>query len=411
LGQEDTSAHRAGELLRKAQSKASGELSAPQNRPWLIWLVSFGVWSLVALAAGGTVYTLYRATHNPMSFASALGLEFCQILTYAPLTPFVFGFATHYPIRRDNWLSRSLLYLAAGLVFTVIHVALKSATPYGFWDPEYHGWRSVLWNPHTHVFGVKWSVFPEQFLTALFDDIAGTFIPIVLAAHVVSYNRSLREREVRAVQLEGQLAKARLQALKSQLQPHFLFNTMHSISSLMLTDVRTADRMMTRLGDLLRMSLESAGTQITTFSRELEFVNCYLEIEKLRFAEKLTVTLDISPETLDASVPHLLLQPLVDNAVKHGISRLSTGGDIRIGVKRRADQLDIEISDNGPGFSKKEAIPSTGLGLTITRERLESLYGPDHTLELLSLTGGGTMARICIPFRAQAGRSSELSSF
>jgi LytS/YehU family sensor histidine kinase len=159
------------------------------------------------------------------------------------------------------------------------------------------------------------------------------------------------------------------------------------------------------------MSLESAGTQITTLSQELEFVNCYLEIEKLRFAEKLTVTLDISPETLDASVPHLLLQPLVDNAVKHGISRLSTGGDLRIGVKRRADQLDIEISDNGPGFSQKEAIPSTGLGLTITRERLESLYGPDHTLELLSLTGGGTMARICIPFRAQAGRSSELSSF
>ncbi len=135
LAHGDTCAHCGAELLRESHSTANRKLSAPQDRPWLIWLISFGVWSVVALAAGGTIYTLYRATHNPMSFPSALSLEFCQILTYAPLTPFVFGFAARYPIRRDNWPSRSLLYLAGGLVFTAIHVSLKSATPYGFWDP------------------------------------------------------------------------------------------------------------------------------------------------------------------------------------------------------------------------------------------------------------------------------------
>ncbi len=336
-----------------------------------------------------------------MSLTSALILEACDILTYAPFTPFVFTFATRYPIRRNNWTSRSLLYLAVGLVFAAAHVALKLATPYGFWDPKYHDWRSAIWDSDTHTFGVRWSVFPEQFLTSLFNDIADTFIPIVIVAHAVSYNRTIRERELRAARLEGQLAKARLQALKNQLQPHFLFNTMHSISSLMLTDVRAADRMMARLGDLLRMSLESAETQITTLRREVEFSNCYLEIEKVRFAEKLRVTLDISAETLDASVPHLLLQPLVDNAVKHGISKLPNGGEIRIAAKSQGDQLQIEISDNGPGLSQKGTLPSIGLGLRITRERLESLYGQDQRLELLSLPGGGTMVHVRIPFLVQ----------
>jgi two-component system LytT family sensor kinase len=391
-----------GELLRKSKYAGDGESNTPAHRPWLIWLISFGVWSLVALAAGVTVYRLYRATHTPMALTSALGIQFCQILTYAPLTPFAFAFATRYPIRRNNWMIRSLLYLAGGLVFTAGHVALQSVTPFGFWDPNYHEWRSAIWDSHTHAFGVQWFVLPELFLTSLFNDISGTFIPIVLVAHVVSYTRTLRERELRAVHLEEQLAKTRLQVLKSQLQPHFLFNTMHSISSLMLTDVRAADRMMTRLGDLLRMSLESAGTQITTLSREIEFLNCYLEIEKVRFAERLTVTFDISPATLDASVPHLLLQPLVDNAVKHGISRLPGGGEIRIAAATQAHQLKIEISDNGPGLSKTGTLPSIGLGLRITRERLESLYGRDQSLELLSLPAGGTTAQVCIPFRVRA---------
>lgn len=371
------------------------------SRSWLIWALSFSVWSVVAFAAGVTVYRLSRATSSPMAFTSSLGIEFCQILTYAPLTPFAFAFALRYPIRRNNWIRLSLMYMTVGLVFTAVHVALQSMTPFGYWDPGDKEWRSVIWNPHTHALGVQWSVLPEQFLTSLFNDIGSTFVPIALVAHIVCYNRTLRDRELHAAQLEGRLAKARLQALKSQLQPHFLFNTMHSISALMLIDPKAADRMMTRLGDLLRMSLESAGTQITTLSREIEFVNCYLEIEKVRFAERLHVTLDISPETLDASVPHLLLQPLVDNAVKHGISRLPDGGEIKIVAKAQAKQLQIEILDNGPGVSDKPGLPSSGLGLRITRERLESLYGQAQRLDLLRLSEGGTMARVCIPLRTQ----------
>ena len=298
-----------GELLRRPRRKTpSGNLDdGPRNlldnRPWLIWAVSIGVWSFIAFAATLTVYQLYRSTNSPTPFLTVLGMQVCQILTYAPLTPFAFAFALRYPIHRENWVRRSLLYLAAGLVFTMAHVALRAITPYAFWDPRYRDWGSAVWDSHAHLFKIQWLVLRRQFFSSMVDDITGTFVPIVLVAHAVSYYRRFRERELRAAQLEGQLAKAHLQTLKSQLQPHFLFNTMHSISSLMLSDVQAADRMMTRLGDLLRMSLEAAGTQIATLSRELEFVNCYLEIEKVRFAERLTVILEIAPETLDASGP------------------------------------------------------------------------------------------------------------
>jgi two-component system LytT family sensor kinase len=190
-----------------------------------------------------------------------------------------------------------------------------------------------------------------------------------------------------------------LQSLKSQLQPHFLFNTLHSISALMLTDVQAADQMMTRLSDLLRISLETGSAQLTTLSRELEVVNCYLEIEKVRFEERLSVTFDIAPETLDALVPHLLVQPLVDNAVKHGISKLPGGGEIRITAKVQHRELQVEVTDNGPGVGGPGSLPTSGVGLRVTKERLESLYGHNHTFEFLSSPAGGVTARVCIPFR------------
>lgn len=395
-----------GELLRRPRRRAPAEQLGATETPagpasGIIWALSFGVWSLVSIAATLTIYKLYRTTDSPMLFMNTLGWESCQILTYAPLTPFAFAFANRFPIRRENWVSRSLLYLAAGLLFAVAHIALKAPTPYAYWDPKARQFASAIWDAHAHAFKIQWSVLQRQFLSGVVDDITGTFVPIVLIAHAVSYYRRFRERELRAVQLEGQLAKAHLQTLKSQLQPHFLFNTMHSISSLMLTDVPAADRMMTRLGDLLRMSLESAGTQITRLSRELEFLNCYLEIEKVRFGERLNVTQDIAPETLDAPVPHLLLQPLVDNAIKHGISKLTSGGKIGITVTAQNGDLEIEIRDNGPGILKMSGAPASGLGLRITRQRLESLYGQDQSVELLSLLGGGTATRVRIPFRGQ----------
>jgi two-component system LytT family sensor kinase len=406
-----------GELVRRPRRTLSAMEEESHNaqpsiskRSGTIWAASFGIWTFVSLAATATIYQLYRPVTGGSHIGRIAGMEFSQILTYAPLTPFAFAFAMRYPVQRANWVKRSLIHLGASLVFTLGHIALRAATPFGYWDPELRQWASAIWDVHAHAFRAPWIVLKSMFFSSVVDDVTGVYVPIVLIAHAMSYYRWFRERELRATQLEGQLAKAHLQTLKSQLQPHFLFNTMHSISALMLTDVNAADRMMSRLSDLLRISMETAGTQITTLNRELEFVNCYLDIEKVRFEERMNVILDIAPETLDAQVPHLLLQPLVDNAVKHGISKLRAGGEIRMTAKAEDGELLLEIRDNGPGLKNLATHRTDGLGLRITRERLESLYGPNQSLELLSPTDGGVMVRVRIPFRVQAESKLVLTS-
>lgn len=403
--------HCGGELVRRPRrvtlpENADNDPDSPNMRAWIVWATSLGVWTLIALAGTVTMYQFNRMRGWPRNFGQMLALQLSQTLTYVPLTPFVFLLACRYPLRRDVWRRRLVLYIVGALVFTLAHVALRGLT-YHVWDMGTASYASAIWDSHAHAVRIRWDLFESLFFYNVVDDITGTYVPIVLIAHVVSYYQRFRQRELRTSQLQTQLAKAHLQALKSQLQPHFLFNTMHSISALMLTDVQAADRMMTRLSDLLRMSLEAEGTQVTTLSRELESVNCYLEIEKIRFEEKLNVVLDIAPETLDAQVPHLLLQPLVDNAVKHGISKMPAAGEIRIIVRALDGELQLEISDNGPGFGKRGSFRQDGLGLRVTRERLESLYGQDQSMELLSPPQGGGTVRVCIPFRPQPGESSQ----
>jgi len=357
--------------------------------------MSFGFWTLIAMAGSVTMYQFDRLRGFPVTFRSMVALQFSQTLTYAPLTPFVLALARRYPAQRGVLGRRALLYFGGALVFTMTHVVLRGLT-YPVWDTGIKGYASV-WGAGAHALRLRWDLFESLFFQNVIDDITGTYVPILLIAHVVSYYQRFRERELRTSQLQTQLAKSHLQALKSQLQPHFLFNTMHSISALMLTDVQAADRMMTRLSDLLRMSLEASGTQITILSHELEFLNCYLEIEKVRFEERLTIILKVAPETLDAQVPHLLLQPLVDNAVKHGISRLCRGGEIQISATAKGPELQLEVKDNGPGMGQPEGPPRTGLGLKVTRERLEALYGQEQSMELINPPEGGTAVRICIP--------------
>ena len=404
-----------GELVRRPRRTspvAAGENRDPGepsgNRPWLIWAVSFGVWTLVALAASGSVYELYRSRGSPMSFASVFALELSQILTYAPLTPLAFGLAIRLPIQKGNWSRRLLLYLSFALAFSIVHITLRGLTPYAAWDPNVGGYVSAIWNSQAHVFDIKWNIFKNLFLSNVVDDITGTYVPIVLVAHAISYYRRFRDRELHSAKLEMQLTKSHLQALKSHLQPHFLFNTMHSISALMLTDVKAADRMMARLSDLLRMSLESSGIQVTCLSRELEFVAAYLEIEKVRFGERLNVVLDIAPETLDVQVPSLLLQPLVENAIRHGVSRLSSGGSVWITANQDGRDLYLRVRDDGPGLVKGVEAPSrTGLGLRTTRERLQTLYGNEQSFEIHGAPSGGVEVCVRIPLRIEPQLSTD----
>jgi two-component system, LytTR family, sensor kinase len=397
---------RAADLVPKVQGRVAAtsvgirhQATIKSRANWNIWVASLGIWSFIALAATMSVIQMYRTQGMRESFRDAAYTQFSQMLTYVPLTPLVFAFVARYPIYRRNWIRRSLLYLVGGLVFTAAHIAMRGCTPYGVWDQKSRGWHSAVWDYNAHKFNIQWHIFNDMFVSSVFDDVTGSYIPVVLVAYVVSYYSTLKDRERHTAQIESQLTRAKLQTLKSQLQPHFLFNTMHSISSLMFTDVRAADTMMSRLSDLLRMSLEDGAEQITTLGRELEFVNGYLEIEKMRLGERLTASFDISPDTLDAQFPYLLLQPLVENAIQHGIAKLSSKGEITISSRRDQQDLWVVISDNGPGFNEiRNSVPNPGLGIRASQERLQTLYGNNQSLRFRPLQWGGTEVTIRVPF-------------
>lgn len=218
---------------------------------------------------------------------------------------------------------------------------------------------------------------------------------IAAGSHAWIYRGTMQRNERRALELETQLKEAQLESLRMQLQPHFLFNTLETISALMYQDVPAADRMISRLGDLLRHSLRSSGKQEVTLREEIDMLSRYLEIEQTRFADRLSVQMFIEPGVLDAAVPHFLLQPLVENAIRHGIAPRAQPGSIAIRARRSGEQLEIEVADDGRGAREDAA---EGIGLSNTRRRLEQLYGVRATLQLLPRENGGTRSCIRLPF-------------
>ncbi len=208
--------------------------------------------------------------------------------------------------------------------------------------------------------------------------------------------RHLRGERLRRTQLETQLAQSQLQALRMQLQPHFLFNTLNAISALALADPLQARLMIARLSDFLRLTLEERHVPQVPLSRELEFLACYLGIQQVRFQDRLSTQLDVDDEALAAAVPNLILQPLVENALRHGLQHKPGSGTLRISTRRDGDQLQLRVDDDGLGLPPQGTLE--GIGLGNTRARLRMLFGDAARLELTPLAGGGTRAEVRLPF-------------
>jgi LytS/YehU family sensor histidine kinase len=226
-----------------------------------------------------------------------------------------------------------------------------------------------------------------------------TYWAIAGLSHALLYYRESRERALRAAQLETKLIEAQMRTLQQQLQPHFLFNTLHAISALMHRDVDAADRTLIRLSDLLRMTLENLGEQQVTLKTELDFLTKYLEIEQTRFADRLTVQFDVQPEALDVLVPTLLVQPLVENAIKHGIARKKGPGHINVTAHAAHDKLCIEVRDDGVGLSDTALNAlQKGIGVSTTRARLQHQYGADYRFEFHRLAQGLAVL-VAVPWR------------
>jgi LytS/YehU family sensor histidine kinase len=221
------------------------------------------------------------------------------------------------------------------------------------------------------------------------------YAAIVAATHGVEYYRRSRERE----QIEARLADTRLQLLSVQLQPHFLFNTLNTIAEMVHHDAEKADRMITGLSDLLRRALDLEARQEIALEEEMGLLGRYLDIQKTRFDDRLSVTTRIADDVSEAQVPVLLLQPIVENAIRHGMGARATGGSISIEAKRVASRLVITVTDDGPGIADEALSGRQRRGLRNTRERLEALYGTAHALDLTNLPAGGAQIAVEIPFR------------
>jgi LytS/YehU family sensor histidine kinase len=216
---------------------------------------------------------------------------------------------------------------------------------------------------------------------------------------------------VTEARLETQLVEARLRTLEAELNPHFLFNTLHAISALLHRDADAADRIISRLSDLLRLTLDRGTGPIVPLKDELECLQKYLDIAQIRFGDRLSVAMQIDPEALDGEVPRMILQPLVENAVKHGISQQSQTGQLAISAAAVGGRLRIEIADDGGGLRAKTPQDGRGgVGLSNTRARLECLYGADHRLDLVDC-GSGLTVRVEIPFRRAAATAAAAATF
>jgi sensor histidine kinase YesM len=337
---------------------------------------------LLGIILSGLLYLAYAHTGSPITGKQALSVGLTQCYSWFFLGSAIFWFTKRYPIERQRWVRGALIYLGIGIAVIYFKLGLDIIL------------ILVLYN---NIYATN-SLDTSLIVMMLYFNLL-TYGAVVGIGHALNFHRKYREGEVKAAQLEAQLAQAQLQALKMQLHPHFLFNTLHTIAMLNLKDVKAANRMITRLSDLLRLTLDNLGVQEVSLKQEIDFLKQYLEIEQIRFQDRLTVKMDIDPETLDAIVPNLVLQPIVENAIRHGIAKRETAGRIELLTRRESGALLLQVRDNGPGLLQDQpANPNNGIGLKNTQARLERLYGASQKIELKNAGDGGLEVSIIIPF-------------
>src|SRR5262245_13031436 len=352
------------------------------RRLWLEAALIFAAWAVFGLLLANQSFMQSALGGRQMPVFVALRPALLEAVLWALTTIAIFWLTRRFPLDRGRVLRGIAVHVVAAVVIALARSGIMVVL----------GWY-VPW--------VRLRTFGPQFWGTSSQNLL--FYALLLGiGHLLLYYRRYREREQAAERLGRGLTEARLQAFKLHLHPHFLFNTLNAISALIPDDAKPARRMLARLGDLLRSTLEHEDAQEVTLREELAVLEPYLEIEQARLEDRLTVVMKIAPETLDARVPHLILQPLVENAVRHGIATRIEPGRVEIAASRGPDErfLQLEIRDDGRGLDRhNEPRTRRGLGLINIRSRLEQLYGNEHRFALANQTEGGVLVRITLPFR------------
>lgn len=349
------------------------------------------VWTVLAFLFAGQYYATSAMTMRSVSWSFALSHALADWYVFALLAPPVAWLGRYVRLEWPLRTRHVVIHVSACAAFMIAYLLIRATV--GLWQVRASGGTAGFFGLF-EILLVK--TVPHSLLV---------YWAIVSVQHVAAYQERARERERRAVELEQRLTAARLQALQMQLNPHFLFNTLNAISSLMHQDVDAADRMLVRLSELLRRALDTRDRQEVPLREELDFLERYLEIEQARFRERLTVKRNIDEALLDAHVPNLVLQPLVENAIKHGIEKQRRPGVITLGVHREEDQVVLTVRDNGPGLAAAAARPNPqghGIGVGNTRRRLEQLYGRNQELLMRDADGGGTEVVVRLPLRTSS---------
>jgi sensor histidine kinase YesM len=344
------------------------------------WLAGFAVWTALALLSLLQSALAAASFDQPMNWTRNVTLRFADWYSCALFTPVFFWATRRWPIERGRLATRVPLHLAITLGCVVA--------------------KYVIYAPiFRYAIGQSTPTFTQILMRSIISETIA-FGALAGVVHAMEYYKRYRDRERLALQLQARLSDAQLYALRMQLNPHFLFNTLNAATTLLHRDAHAADTMLTRLGELLRLTLRADPTHETTLRDELALLERYLDIMRVRFSDRVTVRTDIAPDVLDAFVPSFMLQPLVENAFEHGISRLQRPGEIAVTARREGDRLLLTVRDDGDGAGSEHE--GNGVGLANTRHRLRELYGDDGVLVLLQRPGEGTVAEIRLPLHVDS---------
>lgn len=360
-------------------------LWARLRQHWMPWSLFVGFWTVIGLSFASQFYLSSRLFgYYTVTWKQAVSVTLGDWYVWALLSLPIIAVARRFPLHRRHWFRVAVIHVTCSLVVCLAYVLIRAAV-------------GQLQNPMLGTTTSFWGTVEQLLLKNSLLNLLIYWI-IVSVSHAFEYYRKFRDREVETADLERRLAEARLMALQMQLNPHFLFNTLHTISALIHKDPEQAEEMIARLSELLRTALENTDANEVPLQTELDFLQRYLQIEQTRFGDRLEVRLEVAPETLTALVPNLLLQPLVENAIRHGVEKSSGEGEVRLRAWRQDRWLRIEVADNGRGVTAGQSI-RPGVGLANTRARLRHLYGSQQRLWLRQRPEGGLSVSLKLPFR------------
>jgi hypothetical protein len=359
-------------------------ITGPRRWRWVFCALFLATWTLLGLFEAMHVCIVNAYSGRTEDWPRMVARNLALWYAWMPLALAALAFARRFPILRNNWWYRLPLALALAVVLALVKIV-----------PDYPIIRN-LYCPTPHL--LTFTVFYRMGFESHFLQYVLFAVGMLAVIYAWNYFRDYQQREVDAWQLEARLAHARLQLLRMQLHPHFLFNTLHALSHLIRTDPDEAERVLARLGDLLRLMLDTAGDQQVPLRWEVEFLRAYLDVARARFGPVLEVRLDVEASLLDAVVPPLILQPLVENAILHGPVRLGRAGRVEIRARRNGDRLRLEVWNDGPALSTGSSAGSgKGIGLSNTRARLAQLYDGRQHFEIRN-AAVGVLAVIEFPF-------------